>query len=202
MSSQSFRGTVDADRMLGVCGPMTKTRLALLVLLLPLAACDSGTNYARTFGIARDAPDEFRVTTRAPLSMPPDFALHPPQPGATRPQEMTQRDQAAATLVPDTALSGDNGAMSAGQQALLQQAGPPAPANIRNQVDSTPDPSSERSLTDRLMFWKSPPTPGTVVDASKETQRLRANAALGQSPEIGDTPIIQPKSSGFLGSIF
>jgi hypothetical protein len=181
---------------------MTKKRLALLALLLPLAACDSGTNYARTFGLARDAPDEFRVTTRAPLSMPPDFALHPPQPGASRPQEMTQRDQAAATLVPDSALSTDSSTMSPGQQELLQQAGPAAPANIRNEVDATPDPASQRSLTDRLMFWKAPNNQGTVVDASKETQRLRANAALGQSPEIGDTPIIQPKSSGFLGSIF
>jgi hypothetical protein len=202
MISEPFRGTVDATRMLGVCGAMTRTRFALLALVLPLAACSSGTNYARTFGLARDAPDEFRVTTRAPLSMPPDFALHPPQPGVSRPQEMTQRDQAAATLVPDTALSSDNSAMSAGQQALLQQAGPAAPANIRNQVDSTADAAGQRSLTDRLMFWKSAPGQGTVVDASKETQRLRANAALGQSPEIGDTPIIQPKSTGFLGSIF
>ena len=200
------RGPVDAARALGFGDPMNRSRLVLLALL-PLAACGSDTNVARTFGIARDAPDEFRVTTRAPLSMPPSFALTPPTPGQSRPQEMTQRDQAAATLIPDSALGGTSmaneagTASSPGQQALLQQAGPAAPGNIRSQVDAAGAAGADRSLTDRLMFWKSP-SQGTVVDASKETQRLRENAALGQSPVVGDTPIIQPKSSGFLGSIF
>ena len=44
-----------------------------------LAAC-SGDELTRTFGLTRDAPDEFQVTTRAPLSMPPDFTLRPPRP--------------------------------------------------------------------------------------------------------------------------
>ena len=49
--------------------------------LFALAAC-SGDELTRTFGLTRDAPDEFQVTTRAPLSMPPDFNLRPPRPGA------------------------------------------------------------------------------------------------------------------------
>jgi hypothetical protein len=178
---------------------MTRTRLALLALLLPLAACGGDGNVARTFGISRDTPDEFRVTTRAPLSMPPDFTLRPPTPGVSRPQEMSQRAQAEATLIPDSALARGPAPTTPGQQALLQQAGPPPPANIRTQVDASAN--IDRSLTDRLMFWKSP-SQGTVVDASKETQRLRENAALGQSPLVGDTPIIQKKASGFLGSLF
>ena len=40
-----------------------------------LAGCDTG-NMSRTFGLTRDAPDEFSVTTQAPLSMP-DFNLSP-----------------------------------------------------------------------------------------------------------------------------
>ena len=178
---------------------MTRTRLALFALLLPLAACSGDNNVARTFGISRDAPDEFRVTTRAPLSMPPDFTLRPPAPGESRPQEMSQRRQAEATLMPETALGKGTAPMTPGQQTLLQQAGPPAPANIRTEVDASAN--VDRSLTDRLMFWKKSDR-ATVVDASKEAQRLRENAALGQSPLIGDTPIIQPKTSGFLGNLF
>jgi hypothetical protein len=50
------------------------------------------------------------------------------------------------------------------------------------------------------MFWKPAPEAGTVVDPVKEAQRLRENAALGQSPTAGDTPIIQDKpKSSFLG---
>jgi hypothetical protein len=51
------------------------------------------------------------------------------------------------------------------------------------------------------MFWHDSPPPGTLLDPSRESQRLRENAALGQAPTVGDTPIIQPKKSGggFLG---
>jgi hypothetical protein len=72
-----------------------KTLLPALALLL-LVGC--GENTARTLGFIRDAPDEFRVTTRAPLSMPPDMAggLPPPRPGAPRPMERSARDEAEA----------------------------------------------------------------------------------------------------------
>ena len=104
----------------------------MVVALLPLAlaGCGSGSDISRTFGLTRDAPDEFQVTTRAPLSMPPDYALRPPRPGAPRPQELSSRDAAEATLAPQAALGGptQDGTASPGQSALLSAAGPPAPA--------------------------------------------------------------------------
>ena len=182
---------------------MIRRTLLLVLPLLGLAACQSG-DVSRTFGIARDAPDEFRVTTRAPLSMPPDFTLRPPQPGAARPQETPLRAQAEATLAPDTLLANGANATSAGQDALVQQAGPPAPTDIRRRLGQDDSlATADRSLVDKLMFWRDSSQPGVVVDPQKEAQRLRQNAATGQSPESGNTPIIQPKSTGgFLGSIF
>jgi hypothetical protein len=181
---------------------MRINRLSLVpCCLLALSACSSG-DVVRSFGLTRDAPDEFQVTTRAPLSMPPDFTLRPPEPGAARPQEMSQRDQAQATLVPDTALGSGSGGDSAGQQALVEQAGPAAPADIRRRVDADSAlDAGDPTLVDRLMFWRKSTAP-VEIDAGAEAQRLRANAATGQSPVAGDTPIIQPKKSSFLGSIF
>ena len=70
-----------------------------------LAAAGCGSDTARTFGFTRDAPDEFQVTTRAPLSMPPALGELPaPRPGADRPQELSQRQAAEAALVPGAAL--------------------------------------------------------------------------------------------------
>jgi hypothetical protein len=180
--------------------PLRRPSALLPLALLPaLAACGSG-DAARTFGLVRDAPDEFRVTTRAPLSMPPDYTLRPPRPGAQRPQEQSARSAAEAALVPETALAGGQaGAESPGEQLLVSEAGPPAPADIRRKVEAEAAlDQPDRSLTDRLMFWKSAPPPGVVVDPGKEAQRLRENAALGHSPEAGDTPIIQRKSSSSL----
>ena len=46
----------------------------------------------------RDRPDEFAVQREAPLVVPPDFTLVPPQPGAPRPAEGTAAQQALQTL--------------------------------------------------------------------------------------------------------
>ena len=136
--------------------------------------------------------------------MPPDLTLRAPRAGASRPQEQTQAQQAEAALVPDTALNGPaRGANSAGQQALLQAAGRAAPADIRNRVDQEAAlDTPSRPLTDRLMFWRDPPPPGTLVDPTREAARIRQNAALGQNREAGDPPIIQRKRQGLFSGLF
>jgi len=164
-----------------------------------LAGCESIT---RTLGLTREAPDEFTVTTRAPLALPPTFDLPPPRPGAPRPQEQPERVQAEQALVPQTALGSGTAPDSPGQEALVKLAGPPAPPNIRDEVNAEIGLDRPRqTLTDRLMFWEPSPEPGTVVDAARESQRLRENAALGKNVEAGDTPIVQPKRRSLLGSL-
>jgi len=180
----------------------TVLRVVALAGALGLAAC-SGDELSRTFGLSRDAPDEFQVTTRAPLSMPPEFTLRPPRPGAPRPQEQSQRQQAEAALVPEAAGQAGNVPPTPGQQALVQAAGRPAPADIRSRVDSEAAlDTPSRSFADRLLFWQSAPPPGTALDPVRESQRLRQNAALGQSVETGDTPIIQRRRPGLFSGLF
>ncbi len=182
--------------------PPRKIAGLLVVANLALGAC-SGDDLSRTIGLTRDAPDEFTVTTRAPLSMPPDFSLRPPRPGASRPQELSERQQAEATLSPTTALAGAPSGTSPGQQALVSAAGPAAPRDIRNEVDAEAQLDTPgRSFADRLMFWKPAPPPGTQVDPTAESQRLRQNAALGATESTGDTPIIQRRKQGILDSLF
>lgn len=184
--------------------PLTRRVPALVVFAgLALAGCNGG-DLSRTIGLSRDAPDEFTVTTRAPLSMPPDFSLRPPRPGASRPQELSERQQAEAALSPTTALAGRPTGTSPGQLALLGAAGPPAPRDIRNEVDADAQLDQPgRSFSDRLMFWKPAPPAGTAVDPAAETKRLQQNAALGAAENAGDTPIIQRRRPGsILDSLF
>ena len=71
---------------------------------LTLAGCGGS-------GLNRTRPDEFAVARRAPLVVPPDFALAPPSPGAPRPQEADSSTQALQAMfggpaprsVPETA---------------------------------------------------------------------------------------------------
>ncbi len=53
-------------------------------LLLP--GCTDSSR-ARSAWTRSRFPDEFAVESRAPLTIPPEFDLRPPQPGAPRPQE-------------------------------------------------------------------------------------------------------------------
>ncbi len=176
---------------------------ALLTLaMLGLAGC-SGPELLQNLGLTRNTPNEFVVTTRAPLQMPPpSFEIRPPAPGAKRPQEQSERDLAEEALVPETALAPGSSQPSSGQAAIVKLAGPNPPSGIRAKVNQeTALDRPAETLTDQLMFWRSPPPVGTVVDATRESQRLRQNAALGQSPEAGNTPTVQPKRSSFLGSL-
>ena len=184
--------------------PRTMIGAALLVgSALLLAGCDN-SSLSRTFGLTRDAPDEFMVTTRAPLSLPPDYNLRPPRPGAPRPQEQSEQSQAEEILVPQTALAGPRtGAPSAGQAALLRQTGPGAPADIRRRVDQ--DARAERtdpSFIDKLLYWRKTDRDGAVLDPMKESQRLKQNSALGQSQDTGTTPIIQERRKGWFQDLF
>lgn len=179
---------------------------ALSLLVLPLLA-GCGQDTARNLGFTRDAPDEFSVVTRAPLSLPPQLGsdLPVPRPGAPRPQELTGGAAGAAILAPASAYGvGVPSAPSAGESALVAQAGGAVPNTVRRQVDaeSLRLEQPDRGLVDRLMFWRDTPPAGTVVDPQREAQRLRENAALGRDTEQGETAIIQRRRQGLFESIF
>jgi hypothetical protein len=170
-------------------------RPALLALpLVALAACGGDT--ARTLGFTRDAPDEFLVQTRAPLSVPPRLGDLPvPTPGAPRPQEVRNT---AAILAPGATAT----RQSAGELALVSRSSAgAAPDDIRRRVDEESlrlDRPPQGTVNRVLNFLNEPPPPGIPVDPAREAQRLRENAALGRDVGEGDTPIVQPRSRTFL----
>ena len=80
-------------------------------------------------GYDRARPDEFAVARQAPLVIPPDYSLVPPQPGAARPQDNANTAQ---TL---QALFGGNPQRSAAENGVVSQAGGDvADAGIRSSV--------------------------------------------------------------------
>lgn len=87
--------------------------------LLPTVACIGLTvvlggcnNWKQTLGIEPVSPDEFAVESRAPLTVPPDFNLRPPEPGAPRPQEANLANKAQRTV--DNAGPGEPGKQEQG----------------------------------------------------------------------------------------
>jgi hypothetical protein len=181
----------------------TATRLIAPAFIVVLLSGCGDTSLTRTFGLVRDTPDEFTVVTRAPLSMPPDYTLRPPQPGAPRPQDQSDRAQAESALVPEAILGGTHAGMTPGQLALVRDAGGPPPADIRQRVDQEARlDTSNDSFIDKVLYWRKPDTQKAVVDPNAEAARLKTNAALGQSPVVGDTPVIREKKTGWFQDLF
>ena len=83
--------------------------LVSVAVILSLPGCSS---LRQAIGLDQVGPDEFAVETRAPLTIPPDFDLRPPQPGAPRPQEVTAAQRAQKLI--DTAGPGEPGKQAAG----------------------------------------------------------------------------------------
>jgi len=182
---------------------MMTMRWTLLLAPLMLAGCSSGT--MQTLGLQRDPPDEFKVTTQPQLAMPPDLnqaaqVLPAPTPGAARPQDVAVSQQAESAMLGAASLP--NGAPStAGDQNFLAKAGPPAPASIRQEVNALGEKDqNSRSLSNRMNPFGTAVAKPAIVNAKEESQRLQKNAALGESPANGNTPIVKPKDHGPLGN--
>jgi hypothetical protein len=183
------------------------TLLLVAAAACALSACESAK---QAIGLGKNPPDEFQVVAQAPLTMPPDFNLPTPTPGAPRPQDGTPELNAQNALLANTATAGTTAAatdttQSSGEQALLQTAGATTPdPHIRTLVnqEAADETAASEGLLDRLAFWREPEPAGTIVDPQAEQQRLQQNAALGQPVTSGPTPTIKRKKKALLEGIF
>jgi hypothetical protein len=163
--------------------------LACVFLAPGLSGCNS---VRQAMGFDKVRPDEFAIVTKAPLVMPPDFALRPPREGES---DLTanQPKQSAEQAVFASADGGHAAQpeQSIGEQALLAQAGATnADPVIRRIVarESVALADKDRHLADKILFWRSEPVEATTVNAEDEAKRLRENAAAGNPPNVGATP--------------
>ena len=188
-------------------------RMRWIVLTAAVAVVVSGCSDTKEFlGQGKRPPDEFAVYSRAPLSLPPDYALRPPAPGTARPQNVMPRDTAKQALLGEQFNTQAGGApsvdvvgVSPGTQVLLERTGAlDADPEIRTQVNSetTILAEEDQSFTERLMFWGNPTEYGTVVDPVQEARRIHENQALGQPITDGETPTIERKRRALLEGIF
>ncbi len=153
---------------------------AALVAAAGLAGCQS----TRTaLGMTKVTPDEFRVVTKAPLVLPPDYSLRPPAPGEPRPQELQPESAARTALLGQR----EGEVRSDGEKLLVAKAGADkADPLIRYVVDDEfgDVAHKDKSFADKVMFWhsdkaKAAATPSnagadtaTPVDAAAEEERI------------------------------
>jgi hypothetical protein len=161
---------------------MSVNRVIVATALIAAAGLAGCTSTRQALGMTKVTPDEFRIVTKAPLVVPPDYALRPPAPGEPRPQEL-QPESAART-----AMLGQREALvrSDGEKLLVAKAGAEkADPLIRYVVDDEFGDVShkEKSFADTVMFWRSSKAPvvntaavadnvPAPVDAAEEQARI------------------------------
>jgi DUF3035 family protein len=138
------------------------TCLVAIGAVLALAGCSNGP--PQPLGMTQGSPDQFQSVAHAPLTVPPDYNLRPPAPGAPGPQEGTAAAQAQTPLpptdggtAPATGDAASEPAQSAGEVALLQNAGAAGiDPGIRSQIDTETAAQVERdpALISRLVLWR------------------------------------------------
>jgi hypothetical protein len=162
-----------------------------IVVASGLAGCQSTQ---KALGMQKVAPDEFRVVTKAPLVVPPDYALRPPSPGEPRPQELQPESAARAALVGQQAAAERDD----GEKILVAKAGgDKADPLIRFVVDDENGDIAhkDKSFADRVMFWRKDKADHGVttaadagadvaapVDAAAEAERVKG--LTGAAPVV------------------
>jgi hypothetical protein len=185
-------------------------RLAALAgMALALGACEG---VKQQFGLAKQSPDEFRVVSNAPLSLPPDFSLRPPAPGVPRPQVGTATDQARRAIFraetpknPPLEQAVAQDGRSSGERSLLKAAGAGSTEpDIRKVIDRETNQLNEESggFLEALVFWRGEEEPGVVIDASGEAKRMRENTAFGKAITAGQTPTIERREKALFEGLF
>ena len=160
-----------------------KALLAAVALsALSLGACQSTRE---AIGLTKVVPNEFVTVASAPLSVPPEYGLRPPNPGEPRPQELAPESAARQILL------GQRQAVTRtpGEQVLVAQAGGDQADPLARYVvdDEFGDLAhKDESFANRLMFWRKDDAStqaATVrqtadgqqtIDASTEAARLQA----------------------------
>ncbi len=189
--------------VLGAAVPM-----AIVAGAMALGGC---TELRQAIGAEKSSPDEFQIRVRKPLSMPREYGLRAPRPGAARPQD--GRSQARQIVLDsDKSRRGARRVrpqikgVSREEAALIAKlGGGSVDSGIRLKVDreSAQILEDNKSFVDAIMFWKDQVKPGKVVDPKSEARRIQENAALGRRGDAGNVPTIERKKKGlFSQNIF
>jgi Protein of unknown function (DUF3035) len=156
--------------------------------ILSLGACAS---FKKVTGSEKITPDEFRVVTKAPLVIPPEFNLRPPRPGEARPLELRPDLQARSAVFGVQTGVGS----SDGEKLLIEKMGAQnADPRIREVIDEESGSISHKDegfANKILKFGKKDTQIANPVAAEAEAEALRQELKIINNATGGQEVTIQ-----------
>lgn len=205
---------------------MKNTYIMTLVAALLLSAC-TGQEVRKSLGVNRSAPDEFKVVSRPPLSVPPEFTLRPPNPGESPLVQGDREKQAEAIILNQSAEPSDTNFQSLGdmmpkkvntaldpvmssslesaaEATFLSNIGtakadPDIRTKLYQERIATPEVDDDASPLER---WLGLSEPSEVVDAEAESARIRENLDKEKPINEGEVKTIDSKEKSVLDKLF
>ncbi len=177
------------------------TLFCLAAVTLFLSGCGQ---VREQLGIGRHSPDEFSVVKRAPLSLPPEYSLLPPDPNAPKRGDAASSEPAgrraeAAVFGLDSSSATEN---MPPETALLERAGVYyANPEIRDVLDREAGYivfyDEGKRLTERIMFWQRDRDEPVMINPQEEAERIQRNREDGLPLNEGETPTIRRRTGLF-----
>lgn len=186
-----------------------------------LAGC--GGSVKETLGLERQPPDEFRVLSRPPLSVPPEFSLRPPDATDEGPAAQAADVQARALVTGEEGADGNRFILQSGSGnaakpvSIKPSARPLTPEKqfLKNAGIDGADPRIRETLREEKVlkqqqeeetpWWNMmsvlPDKKEPMVDAKGEAERIERNEKAGKPITEGDTPGTDARDTGILGRI-
>mgnify|MGYP000678136273 CR=1 FL=1 len=136
---------------------------------------------SKSLGLTKSAPNEFNILTKAPLVVPPEYNLRPPQLGTSNAENNYSQKSARDALIGDI----DAAEPTRGEVVLMSKAGVGrANQEIRLEIDGANSVERKsKSFSDQVLFWqdgKVVQPDGSPMDPEVEAQRMESmNAATG-----------------------
>lgn len=155
-----------------------KKLIATTSIVFAAASVAGCSTIARSTGAGRTVPDEFKVVTKAPLTVPPEYALRPPEVGqATPPEVSTDRRNITFAFGTDVGVNA-----SAIEKRMVREANAIA---TDPQIRALVDYETGKTL-------RKPSEMSNAILSSDDT----STAEAGDSATGGGDVIIQRETSG------
>lgn len=147
-----------------------------------LSAC---TQTTKALGITKNSPDEFNILTKAPLVVPPEYNLRPPQLGTSNAENNYSQKSAREALIGDI----DETEPTRGEVVLMSKAGVGrANQEIRLEIDgSNSVERKSKSFSDQVLFWRDGQViqpDGSPMDPEVEARRIESMKSATGGGEV------------------
>ena len=163
--------------------------LIFIIISVFLSSC---SKVRKSAGVTRKSLDEFQVVENPPLVIPPDFNLLPPNQLEKKSIDDVEKELAQEILfgLDESLENNENKKLSAMNQILESTDANNFDSSIRSEID---EQFANEINTDSVyeVEWENE---SEVLDAIKESERIRNQLIQGKSIAEGETPISTTKT--------